>query len=392
MAETYADYPVHPRSGGWTTTIDIAHGRALTLIVTSNQRRGAEVFGEQLAAELPDRGWTVDFVALTSQPTGPTVSAEPLTRKAPGTLGRLEPGLVARLGRRLRRSGAAVVLANGSATLHYGAAAARLTWPRPRVAYVSIGEPRYWLTGRRQLLTHRLFLSLVDRVLAVSEATATQLGGMTSTGKVEVAQTGIPERLVRPQPLHARPLRPEDELRLLFVGSLSPEKGPDTAVEVAGRLAATRPCRLRLVGSGPLAATLPALAEALGIGDAIELTGSVADVGPHLDWADIVVLPSRTEGLPGDALEAAGAGRPVVAFCVGGMEEALGYGRAGVVVAPGDVAGMVDNLAMLADDQPRRETLGKAGQDLVRSRFTLDAAVGRYDTALRRLVRGGGQR
>jgi glycosyltransferase involved in cell wall biosynthesis len=133
---------------------------------------------------------------------------------------------------------------------------------------------------------------------------------------------------------------PEEALVVAFLGRLSPEKAP----EVLLRAARGTGSLVLLAGDGPCRAALEA--EAAGTGT--RLLGFVADVGPVLAAADVLALPSRTEGLPMAVLEAMAAGVPVVASAVGSLPEVLGAG-AGVLVPPGDVGALRAALGQLAD-------------------------------------------
>ncbi len=86
--------------------------------------------------------------------------------------------------------------------------------------------------------------------------------------------------------------------------------------------------------------------------------------------ADVVVLPSRHEGLGVAALEAMAAERPVVASRVGGLAEVVVEGETGVLVPPGDVPRLAAALARLAADPGERVALGRAGRARVLARFT----------------------
>ncbi len=165
----------------------------------------------------------------------------------------------------------------------------------------------FWIRSRRHARLRALVLAGADRVFSVAAATATPL--VDSLGvdpaKVRIAPTGVPDRFFSV----AREPRGE-ELRIVVVGALSPEKDPLAAVGVVARFSATPPVELRMVGDGPLAAEVAAAIDTAGIGDRVTLLGSVADVVPHLAWADILLQTSRSEGLPGVVLEAAAAGVP----------------------------------------------------------------------------------
>lgn len=360
----------------------------LMVLVTSGQRRGAEVFGERLAVGLPDHGWDVDFIALAAGPeeVAASVAAVPLSAVAPGHLRRLDLTIVRALRGRLRSHGTEVLLANGSSTLHYGVAAARTMGRRPAIAYGSIGEPTYWARSPRQRASYQLFLRLVDRVFSVSEQTGRQLVDHfgVSPEKLRVLHTGVPQSL-----LDVSPLPRGGELHLLFMGSLSAEKDPLAAIEILRQVRDTMPARLRLVGSGPLAADISAAATAVGMDGAVEMVGSVDDVEPHLAWADVLLLTSKTEGLPAAPLEAAAASVPVVAYDVGGVAETLVDGSTGRLVPAGDVVAAAKAVVELAEDEQARQAAGQAARSFILNGFTVQDAVRRYDTALRELLRSG---
>ncbi len=171
-------------------------------------------------------------------------------------------------------------------------------------------------------------------------------------------------------------------LRILFLGSLSAEKDPMAAVEVLTELTADTPAVLRMVGSGPLDSSIADAARSNGNEKTLELVGSVPDVRPHLAWADVLVLTSRTEGLPAATLEAAAAGIPSVAFDVGGVSETIIDGVTGKLVGAGDIQGAADALRAYARDPEARRAAGAAARAMAEGTFTLAAAMERYDRAL----------
>ena len=361
----------------------------LTVLVSSTQRRGAEVFGERLANGLAGRGWTTELVALTgsSDPMAASVAARPLSRR--NAIGRLDRNIVKSLRQHLRENEADVLLAYGSSTLKYGVAATRFLGRRPALAYASIGEPLYWARRPHQRLAYGALLKMVDLVLSVSSRTARQLSnglGVPVT-KVRTVHTGVPKELLEIPRAGAG-----NDLRILFMGSLAREKDPMTVIEVFGRLAATIGARLRMVGAGPLEDSLRTRVAELGLTDRVEMTGSVEDVTPHLAWANVLLLTSLTEGLPAATLEAAAAGAAVVAFDVGGVGETLVDHVSGRLLKPGDVDGMVAALSSYAANPEALQKAGEAGRKLVAEKFTIEESVRHHDVVLRELLAKAGRR
>jgi len=347
----------------------------LAIVVSSDRRRGAEVFGEALAAGLRPRGWDVDLLSLTTSPGGPSVAATPLSVIAPDALGKLDWSVVAALRRHVRRTGADIVLANGAATLQYAIAAVRAMRRRPRLVYGSIGEPVYWIRSPRHRTLRSLILKGVDRIFSVSATTARQLVDDLGVppAKVRIAPTGVPQRFF------AVTREPSAEvLRIVVAGNLSIEKDPIAALDVVEQVAAVTPVAARFLGSGPLRERLEQEVAARNLTGSVEVLGSVPDLVPHLAWADVLLLASRTEGLPGVPLEAGAAGVPSVVYAVGGAAETVVDGVTGRVVPAGDIAAAAAALVDLATDPQRRLAWGDAARRMVAERFTLEAALDRH--------------
>ncbi len=355
--------------------------KSLLLLVSSNRRRGAEVFGERLADGLRGRGWEVDFVALKDAGETPAVEAVSLADEAGD--GRLDRRTVELLRARIKRTHPTIVFANGGATLRYTALAVAGLRGKPSLAYASIGEPTYWLRARAHRAVQAILHRRTDLILAVSAVTREQLIELfrLDPDHVRVAHTGVPESF-----FDVPDKEPSDELRIVFLGNLSEEKGPHVALDALGRLVERRPAGLRFVGAGPLRGSLGQAARRGGLSEYVEFTESVADVRPHLAWADVLILTSETEGFPGVVLEAAAAGTPAVAFSVGGTAETIVDGVTGVVIPAGDGATLVDALEDLASDKERILAMGEAARERVRDEFLIDHSVARHDELLSELI------
>jgi glycosyltransferase involved in cell wall biosynthesis len=111
----------------------------------------------------------------------------------------------------------------------------------------------------------------------------------------------------------------------------------------------------------------------------VSFVGPVDDVRPWLAAAAVVVLPSYREGLPRVAMEAAAAGRPVVAYDVRGVREVLDPGS-GLLVPRGDTGALRRVVEGLLADPARRQALGTAAQARVLAGFSEDDVVRRLRT------------
>lgn len=324
------------------------------------------------------RGWAVDIVSLTAERRHPTIEALPLTTRSPDQLDRMNLDVAASLLRALRDSDYDLILANGSATLRYVATVGRLAVRRRRLGYMAIGDPSYWARTRLARFRMRVLLRSVGWILAVSEASAGQIKAIAGADvDVDVVMSGVPssfleiDRGPRGGPLH-----------VVVIGSLTREKDPEAAVEVLATSEAH--VRLRFVGTGPLEDRVRALAEKLGVSDRVEIVGARSDIASDLSWAHVLLLTSRTEGLPGVVLEAGAACLPTLAFDVGGTREIVHDRSTGRLLPPGDIEGLAKALAELAEFENLRGQWGENAKAMVQTSFLMEHAADRYDQALRR--------
>jgi len=155
------------------------------------------------------------------------------------------------------------------------------------------------------------------------------------------------------------------------VGALGPEKCVGDAVAACARLAGAH---LLVAGDGPERAALERRAAALAPGR-VHFAGTLPGPADALAAADVVVLASRTEGMPGVLVEAGLSGRPVVATAVGGVPEIVRDGETGVLVPPGDVAALADGLARALAS---RDRLGGAARRRCLAAFEIGPVADRW--------------
>ncbi|MBI3321337.1 MAG: glycosyltransferase family 4 protein [Candidatus Omnitrophica bacterium] len=176
-------------------------------------------------------------------------------------------------------------------------------------------------------------------------------------------------------------LRAGAQDRLIAVPArLSPEKGHRVLLDAAASLRARHPdAHYLFIGDGVLREELRRLVAICGLADRVYFLGFRTDLPRLLAAADLVVLPSFTEGVPGVLLEAMAAGTPIVATDVGGVGELLAGGRVGRLVPPGDPAALgqaIDEL--LSADEDVRRRLGAQAQARVQQQYTKRQMVERF--------------
>jgi glycosyltransferase involved in cell wall biosynthesis len=116
----------------------------------------------------------------------------------------------------------------------------------------------------------------------------------------------------------------------------------------------------------------------LGVADHVHVLGWRPDVPQLLKRADVLVLPSRYEGMPNVLLEALSAGVPVVATRAEGIEEVVGDLADFCLVNFGRSHDLVTRIVQVAADGDAREALIRKGQQRVQNGFSIQAMVESY--------------
>jgi glycogen(starch) synthase len=182
---------------------------------------------------------------------------------------------------------------------------------------------------------------------------------------------------------------PDGPPRLLCMGRLDHQKGFDLAITALARLREPYPnVRLVVAGDGPERDHLIALACALGVNDSIDFLGAVSreHAGALLRACTAVVMPSRFEGLPLVALEAAWAGRPIVAAESPGLIDAVVPGETAVMVPAEDAETLATCIAGLLADPERAVELGRKARVVAERRYSLDRCVDEYELLYHRVL------
>jgi glycosyltransferase involved in cell wall biosynthesis len=223
---------------------------------------------------------------------------------------------------------------------------------------------------RLYLALERRLARMTEAVVYVSQSEARDAAvlGLAPRGRTHVIVNGIDVRRIalaatpRPAARKALGLEP-DALVVGTVARFDPVKALDVLLRGFAVLAAIQPtARLVLIGDGPEARRLRALAGSLGIDAQVRFAGFVADASRLLPALDLYASASRREGLPLALLEAMACGLPVAATRVSGHVDVVEDGVTGVLVPPDDPAALGRAMDALVANPARREVMGQAGR------------------------------
>ncbi|MBN1266396.1 MAG: glycosyltransferase family 4 protein [Anaerolineales bacterium] len=154
---------------------------------------------------------------------------------------------------------------------------------------------------------------------------------------------------------------------LLFSGRLVPMKRPDLLLEIWPEIHSRYPdAALVVIGEGPLERQV-ASADLRGL----LYKGSQRNVLPFLQTADILLIPSDSEGLPMTLLEGMACGLAVIATKVGGIPEVISDGVSGRLIPVNDPDALRDVVFEVLQDETIRETMGKNARDVIRNGYSI---------------------
>jgi glycosyltransferase involved in cell wall biosynthesis len=243
----------------------------------------------------------------------------------------------------------------------------------------------------------RWSLRRADRVVTVCGAFAEQLvQNGVSRQRIQVLHSAIRsdwkvDRHAATIPIEKARLGIKPGTRvLLSVGRLSLEKGHIDLTVVLHHLrqmVAGTQVKLLLVGDGPERSAIMRSAEALGLSDQVIFVGQASDVQRYYAVADLLVLPSHSEGSPVVLLEAMMARVPIVATLVGGIPEVLTHNHSALLVYAREPWAMAAAIVRLLQDHELAGRLTEnAYADVIRRHSTpvrMNALTGIYSDLAR---------
>ncbi|MEZ5924953.1 MAG: glycosyltransferase [Hyphomicrobiaceae bacterium] len=222
------------------------------------------------------------------------------------------------------------------------------------------------LKGRVLLGAERAMAGLTDGLVFESEFSERAYAA-------KVGRSACPSRVIH-NGLRAEEFEPvapkADAADLVFVGELRHLKGVDVLLEALARCTTTPGPTAIIVGAGPDADDFKRQAETLGLGGRVRFPGALP-ARQAFALGRCVVVPSRAESFPYIVLEAAAAGRPIIATAVGGIPEIFGT-TAHRLIPPGDNRSLRDRIETVVTDPARSRDEAAVLRASVRERFTVE--------------------
>jgi L-malate glycosyltransferase len=366
-------------------------------LINRRQFRGAEVFAANLSESLIKSGHEVLFVGIYP-PAEEAVEVKGATNI--DLNGRKSILISFRLIKNLRRVinewRPDIVQANGSDTLKYALLTRYLCYYYP-ILYRNISIISAWMNERpfRKLFYSWAFKK-IDYVSCVGHESRNDLLRLFPFVEVKsnVIRRGVHFREVDKK-VSRLSIRDEFGISLsqklvVHVGHFSREKNHAFLIEAFQQVAkADSNIKLILVGGGKLFPSIRDKIIEMGLSNTIILAGIRTDPQPFLSGADLVVLCSFVEGIPGVILEAAAHKVPAIAVSVGGIKEIIKDGETGLSVSHHEVSTFSRRILDILRDERFRQQLGENAFRFVRSEFDVETNAHSFEKLYRQLIRRG---
>lgn len=339
-------------------------------LVQKPQLRGAEMFASQLSTHINEKGHKAILVFVFPGQAPLPFSGE--TKHLNGSPKKRMWDLKAwrTLAQIIWEEKPDVVQANAGDTLKYAVLSKLFfKWKQPIVFRNASTISLYIKTTPAKLL-NGFFFKHASRIVSVSSTSATDFAKLFPQFKERIVTVpiGIEETINNTAEENVIPgaLKPV----LVHVGGFTYEKNHVRLIEIFEGIRKQQPgASLHLVGSGPLQAQIEELVKQKGLQQQVHFYGFRNDAMQFMKKADVLLLPSIIEGLPGVILEAFYCKTPVVAYNVGGIGEVVINGKTGYLVPKGNEEAFVENVLKALDKTPENEQLVQNAWQLVMKEY-----------------------
>jgi glycosyltransferase involved in cell wall biosynthesis len=264
-----------------------------------------------------------------------------------------------------------IVQANASDTLKYAVLSKLLFSWTAKIVYRNASMIGMYLKGAAKTKFNSWLLNKCDYIISVSEMCRLDLVKICpqAEGKSCTISTGsfdYSNVQVTTSPVTSRPL-------IITIGSLVFEKNHLFILKVFHKFRSENGVgTLWVVGDGKLRENIENAVATLQLTDSVKFWGYTKNVIPMLKAADIMLIPSVLEGMPGVILEAMSSEVPVVASDVGGIPEIISHDINGISIAGWSEETYVQYMNRLLSDHSYRQRLVSESRKRFLDKYTME--------------------
>ncbi len=221
-------------------------------------------------------------------------------------------------------------------------------------------DVNYWLHEHFKKPRIEKAIANADRIIGLSRDLLKKIKYLNVTSRQKWIPNGMD-----PQDFHPRrggKLKSTEGIKIICIANHYYVKGVDILLQAAAELKSSLiDFSIILIGDGPERLKLEQLSEKLFLKKQVIFKGIIShqQIPDYLRESDLLVIPSRNEGFGTVILEALACGIPVIGSKVGGIPEALEYGKYGILVEPESPVKLAEAIIKSQKEKPSREMLIK---------------------------------
>jgi len=374
----------------------------IILLDTYPVRRGSQVFFEELGKSLLEKGIEVKKVYLYKYESDVKIhlnvqdvvldgEQKHIFEKFPT----IHPSLLIKLVKIVNDYKPQVIILNGSRTLKYAAFAKPFFKQKVKLIYRIIDSVVFWNPSSiKQFYYKNIILKNIDAAIGVSQSSLNDVIKLYEFKKLNT----VIHRCFNSSKINLNDVELLDTLKIerlnkiiiLFLGNLTKQKRPERFIETIKLLESKYDnCFGWVVGDGVLKQDVQNSVNALEIGHRIKFWGYQKNVFPFIANADILLLTSDTEGLPGVTLEAGYFKVPTVCPNVGGVKEFIENDSYGLVLDNSKPDSFASSISMLIDEPDLRNIIGENAKRKVIEAFDMEVISKKYIDFMQRVILNG---
>lgn len=320
-------------------------------LIQKKQRRGAEIFTAQLGNHQLVQGHEVRLIALFFGQANLPFEGEIISLDRSGKRRLVDVEGWQQLAQHIREFQPDIVQANAGDTLKYAVFSKLFCrWKAP-IIFRNASTVSQYIKNPLVKLLNALLYKNTAHVISVSAASRGDLNNLfrTTKAKTTVIPIGIEINALATEAIHFDPAY----FHILHIGGFSFEKNHAGLLHIFKMLQQSYPdVQLHLIGDGSLREEVENMSVSLGLQNAITFHGAIEQPLDYIQAAQVLVLPSILEGLPGAILEAQYCKTPVVANNVGGISEIVQNNHTGWLVEKGDEEAFAEAIQEVIKAKP----------------------------------------
>jgi len=230
-------------------------------------------------------------------------------------------------------------------------------------------------------VTATFSLHQADALRAISKTTEEQLHRFTGRKAIANFPTWTDIKVFQDA---GRSERDNQTRFILYVGVLIPRKGVHFLLESFGRIASTiEDVKLVLIGESQdddYSKALRKVTQSLGPDQRVTFMGpkTQPELAEFMAGAEVLVLPSLSEGLGRVILEAMACGTPVIGSAVGGIPDMIHDGQTGLLTEPGNVPALAEKISWILEHPKEASAMGRRAQQFAQDYFSVDLYLQGY--------------